>query len=157
MTEQRLEDAEDRLWRAIMHLGALLPSILENDLQRAAGISLSEFGALLQLSRAENGGMRLNELADATDLSPSRITRLIGELEGRGFVRREACSTDARGTNAVITDAGRDAVARAYPAQIERARKLVFDAIPSAEVERLAGAMSAIADRAACPGSISPA
>ncbi len=100
--------------------------------------------------------MRLHELAEATDLSPSRITRLVGELETRGFVRRQACPTDARGTIAVITDAGRAAVERAYPVQVGRAREFVFDAIPAAEVEHLAGAMSAIADRAACPGVIGP-
>jgi DNA-binding MarR family transcriptional regulator len=155
MTTPRLGDAEERLWRAIMHLGARLPSILEGDLQSAAGISLSEFGALANLADAEDGALRLNELADAVDLSPSRITRLVGELEVRGLVLRRACETDARGTLAVITPAGREALERARPIQIERARALVFDAIPHAEVERLAGAMGTIADRAACPGALS--
>ena len=155
MTTPRLGDAEERLWRAIMHLGSRLPSILESDLQRAAGISLSEFGTLANLADADDGAMRLNELADAVDLSPSRITRLVGELEARGLVTREACATDARGTLAVITTAGRAALALARPIQIERARALVFDAIPQAEVERLAGAMGTIADRAACPGALS--
>lgn len=140
-----------------MHLGARLPSILENDLQRAAGVSLSEFGALASLADAKGGAMRLNEIADAVDLSPSRITRLIGELEARGLVERTACPTDARGTLAVITTTGRAALDRARPVQIERARALVFDAIPQAEVERLAGAMGTIADRAACPSTLSPA
>lgn len=151
MTTPRLGETEDRLWRAIMHLGSRLPSILESDLQRAAGISLSEFAALLQLSNAEDGAMRPGELADAIDLSPSRVTRLVGELASRGLVSRDACLTDARGTLAVITPAGRAAVERALPVQVERARELVFDAIPAAEVERLAGAMGSIADRAACP------
>ncbi|MBO9579140.1 MAG: MarR family transcriptional regulator [Microbacteriaceae bacterium] len=155
MTTPRLGDAEERLWRAIMHLGSRLPSILENDLQRAAGISLSEFAALMRLSEAEDGAMRPGELAEAIDLSPSRVTRLVAELEARGFVERNACVADARGTLAVITATGREVLARAVPAQIERARELVFDAIPLAEVERLAGAMGGIADRAACPTALS--
>ncbi len=154
MTTQRLEESEERLWRAIMHLGSLLPSILEADLRRAAGLSLSEFVALRRLAEVEDGAMRPGELADEIDLSPSRVTRLIAEVQNRGFVQREPCLTDARGTLAVISDAGRAVLERAVPIQIERARSLVFDAIPAEEVEHLAGAMGAIADRAACPGDI---
>ena len=48
-------------------------------------------------------------------LSRSGLTRLVDRLERAGLLRREADPTDRRGSYAVLTDDGYDAVRRTWP------------------------------------------
>jgi DNA-binding MarR family transcriptional regulator len=70
------------------------------------GLSVNDFECLLLLSKAEEQSMRRVDLAAELQLSPSGVTRMLDGLEADGFVEKAACSTDARVTYAVITDAG---------------------------------------------------
>jgi len=48
----------------------------------------------------------MHQLADRVLLSRSGVTRLIDRLVSDGSVERDPCVTDARGAEAVLTDAG---------------------------------------------------
>ena len=48
----------------------------------------------------------MSELAAACDMSLSGMTRLAGKLESLGYLDRVRCERDARGLEAVLTDAG---------------------------------------------------
>jgi DNA-binding MarR family transcriptional regulator len=138
---------EDRLWRSLMRLNAALPRLLEDDLVRGAGLSLSEFAVLLVLSEAGAAGRRMNDLALAGGLSPSRVTRVVAELERRGLVEKSPSQEDARGNIAVATAAGRKALRSAYPVQVKRAREILFDHLDPADVAAMGGALSQFLDR----------
>ena len=138
---------EDRLWRSLMRLNAALPRLLEDDLVRGAGLSLSEFAVLLVLSEAGAAGRRMNDLALAGGLSPSRVTRVVAELERRGLVEKSPSPEDARGNIAVATPAGRKALRSAYPVQVKRAREILFDHLDPADVAAMGGALSQFLDR----------
>jgi DNA-binding MarR family transcriptional regulator len=69
----------------------------------------------------------MNELADATQSSRSRLSHAIARLEESGWVRRESCPTDRRGANAVLTDEGFAALAAAAPDHVESVRTHLFD------------------------------
>ena len=141
------DDQEDRLWRSLMRLNAALPRLLEDDLVRGAGLSLSEFAVLLVLSEAGAAGRRMNDLALAGGLSPSRVTRVVAELERRGLVEKSPSQEDARGNIAVATAAGRKALRSAYPVQVKRAREILFDHLDPADVAAMGGALSQFLDR----------
>ncbi len=69
-------------------------------------MTLAEYAALLQLAEAPGRRLRMNQLADGIFLSRSGVTRLIDRLEADGLVERSQCSSDGRGAEAVLTDAG---------------------------------------------------
>ena len=140
-------EQEDRLWRSLMRLNGALPRLLDADLVRGAGLSLSEFAILLVLSEAGAAGRRMSDLARAGRLSPSRATRVVAELEQRGLVEKSKSESDARGNVAVATPAGREAFRSAYPIQVKRAREILFDHLTPAEVSDLAEAMSLLLHR----------
>jgi DNA-binding MarR family transcriptional regulator len=128
---------EDRLWRTLMRLNGALPRLLDDDL-RGTGITLSEFAVLLVLSEAENGELWMSGLASAAGLSPSRTTRVIADLERRGFAQKVRSDVDARSAVAKVTEKGRAAARQAYPVQVDRAREALFDHLDPAEVRAAA-------------------
>ena len=92
---------------------------------------------LLRLARAPGGGMRMQELAAQLIFSRSGATRLVDRMERAGLIRRESCDTDRRGTFAVITAAGQEAAARAYPDLLSAARHHFADFVTDADIEHL--------------------
>lgn len=124
---------EDRLWRTLMRLNGALPRLLDDDL-RGSGLTLSEFAVLLVLSEAKSGELWMSGLASAAGLSPSRTTRVVADLERRGYAEKVKSSVDARSAVARVTQQGRDAVRKAYPIQVDRAREALFDHLDPAQV-----------------------
>ena len=95
--------AEDKLWRAIMRIVTVLPSYLDADLLRGAGLTASEYTVLMSLREAPAvRELRMTDLANAAGLSTSRITRLVDELEKRGIVTKLASPADTQSTRARI-------------------------------------------------------
>jgi DNA-binding MarR family transcriptional regulator len=93
-------------WRTFLRAHALLSRRLDEELRAEQGVSLAEYDALVQLASAPGRRLRMNQLADRVLLSRSGITRLVDRLVADGFVCRSQCSSDARGAEAVLTDAG---------------------------------------------------
>src|SRR6266571_7869555 len=93
-------------WRSFLTAHARITRRLDEELQVAHGLSLAEYDALLQIAHAPGRRVRMNVLANRVLLSRSGITRLVDRLEADGSVERVACSTDARGQEAVLTKAG---------------------------------------------------
>jgi DNA-binding MarR family transcriptional regulator len=137
---------EDRLWRTLMRLNGALPRLLDDDL-RGLGLTLSEFAVLLVLSEAEGGKLRMGDLATASGLSPSRTTRVISELERRGFADKVKSDLDARSAVARVTPQGRSTVKKAYPIQVDRARRVLFDQLDPAQVRAAAEMLEPVLSR----------
>ena len=97
-----LSPAEEALWRAIMRIVKVLPRCLDSDLIHGAGVSASDYTTIMHLSEAPNRELRMSDLAGATGLSASRMTRLVDDLQSRSLVTKMASSTDARGNVAEI-------------------------------------------------------
>ena len=82
-------------------------------LDREHRISAREFDVLINLGNARDGRLRMTELANAAMLSSGGLTRLVGRLEERGFVRRDQDSVDARAFHAKLAGPGRALLAEA--------------------------------------------
>ena len=93
-------------WRAFLGAHARLFRRLDDELRARHDLSLPEYEALLQLAQAPGRRLRMSRLADRVLLSRSGVTRLIDRLEADGSVARTQCAHDARGAEAVLTDAG---------------------------------------------------
>ena len=79
---------------------------LDDDLRSAHDLSLQEYGVLLLLAEAPDRRLRMSRLADDLALSRSGVTRVVDRLVRDDLVERVSCTTDARGSEAQLTEHG---------------------------------------------------
>ena len=147
MSEPRwLNEEEMRLFRAFLAASSGITSRLDTLLKTSSGITLDDYEVLVHLSESPDHRARMSDLSDRLLHSRSRLTQRIDRLVGRGLVERQKCDTDARGTWAVLTPEGFEALRNAAPQHVEHVREhllahLSEDEIPTAVeiLERLAG------------------
>ena len=131
-----LTRSELSAWRGFLRAHATVVRALESDLHLEHDLPLASYDVLVQLSEAPDRRLRMTELADRVLLSRSGLTRLADRLEREGLVTREPCPSDARGTLAVLTDAGLDRLRRAWPTHL-RGVQHVLARLSAEEVEQL--------------------
>jgi DNA-binding MarR family transcriptional regulator len=102
------------------------------------GLTVNDYGTLLLLSRAGDEGMRRIDLANALNLSPSGITRLLDRLEDQGLVGKGECKSDARVSYAILTDAGLDRLREAAPGHIDDIERRLSSVLSEDEMKTLA-------------------
>lgn len=141
-----LTDDEQRVWRAYLHATRLLDDHLDRQLQRDAGMPHIYYGLLVQLSQAPHRRMRMTELAIDAKITRSRLSHAVARLEKNGWVRREDCSSDKRGQNAVLTDEGYEVLREAAPEHVEAVRQAMFDRLTPEQVEQLGEIMRIMAE-----------
>jgi DNA-binding MarR family transcriptional regulator len=138
VTEVRwLDAAEQRAWRAYLDATRLLIQVLGRQLEADAGISLTDYELLVQLSEAPGQRLRMRDLADATLSTRSGVTRAVTRLERAGWVRRTECEEDRRGMYAELTPSGLAKLAASAPGHVAAVRAHVFGQMTAAELEQL--------------------
>ena len=147
MAETRwLSEDEQCTWRAFLAAMRLLTDELDRELQRDANMPHTYYEILVALSEAPHRRLRMNQLADLCQSSRSRLSHAVSRLEEAGWVRREACPTDKRGAEAVMTDAGFAAIEAAAPGHVEAVRRHLFDVLTVEQVRQLGEISAAIRD-----------
>src|SRR4029077_8308303 len=144
-TVRPLSPDEEALWRAIMRITKALPRHLDTDLIRGAGLTASEYITLMGLSEAPKRELRMSELANAAGLSASRTTRLVDDLQSRGFVTKVASSSDARGHVARLTPRVMAKLKSAWTVHLASVRVRFFNQLDAVAVGPVAAALSALA------------
>jgi DNA-binding MarR family transcriptional regulator len=133
-------------WRSFLHAHARVTRRLDEELQAAHGLSLAEYDALLQIAHAPGRRVRMNVLAERVILSRSGITRLVDRLEAAGSVERMACTTDARGQEAVLTPLGLERLRSAATTHLDGVRRYFLGRLDEAELAGLEASMGRVAD-----------
>ncbi|HUI02686.1 MAG TPA: MarR family transcriptional regulator [Acidimicrobiales bacterium] len=139
-----LDDVEMRAWRSLLRAHSRLLARLDAELQNSQGMSVTDYGVLVQLSEHEGGRMRMSELAGQLLLSPSGLTRRLDGLVSAGLVERRRCPTDRRGAFAVLTPAGRARLAAAAPDHVEQVRRHFVSRLSRKQLELLGDALDAV-------------
>ncbi|MDQ0381961.1 MarR family winged helix-turn-helix transcriptional regulator [Amycolatopsis thermophila] len=148
MSEPRwLSDDEQRVWRAFTAAVTMLRGHVESQLQREAGMPQTYYEVLVVLSEAPGRTLRMSELAEKCHSSRSRLSHAVARLEANGWVRRDTCGTDKRGSFARLTDRGFAALEAAAPGHVEAVREALFDALTPDQVEALGEIADAIRNR----------
>jgi DNA-binding MarR family transcriptional regulator len=137
-------EARAQGWRTLAALHARIEDLLERDLQRGHGLSVSEFGVLDVLSRQDGYCLRMNQLATAVVMSRSATTRLVARLEERGLLRRCMSPEDRRGIFTEVTDEGLDALKRARPTHDEALTEALREARDLPELAPLVGVLGTL-------------
>ena len=132
-----LDEDEQHTWRALLAMVEALQSGLDAQLQADAGMPHAYYELLVRLSEAPDRSLRMSRLAEVAGSSRSRLSHAVGQLEQRGWVRRESLATDRRGQLAVLTDDGFTALEQAAPGHVEAVRRLLLDRLTAAQVRQL--------------------
>jgi DNA-binding MarR family transcriptional regulator len=143
-----LDEREMRAWQAFLIAGALVGRRVEQQLKDEAGLSHLQYEVLVRLSAAEDGELRMSELADSVLSSKSGLTYQIGQLEKSGLVRRRNCRFDVRGVYACLTEAGRAMLAEIAPGHVATVREYLIDVLDGEQLDRLAVALEKVAAQA---------
>lgn len=137
MTTRTMDERETAAWVRLAALIELLPSALDSQLRRDAGLSHFEFGVLRALVGSPEGYLRMSALAARTSATLPRLSHVIARLEKSGLVERRACPEDGRASNAVLTDAGLQAFRIAEPGHVATVRRLVLDVLSSEQLDEV--------------------
>ena len=145
MTKARwLDDTQQQAWRSLLVLvNRGLPE-LERSLKRH-DLLVVHYSILVALSDAPDDTMRLSDLADAANLSQSRLTHRLRVLTERGDVSIQPDPADGRGKRATLTKDGRALLEAVAPIHVEDVQRIFFDHLNPTETAHLAHALSTIA------------
>ena len=125
MTGAWLSDDEQRAWRTYLRMSSLLPAALNRELQQECGLTLPEYGVLVQLSETPEQRLRPFQICEALNWEQSRLSHQLTRMERRGLVARRECEADGRGAVIELTAAGADAIGAAAPRHVAAVRRLV--------------------------------
>ncbi|MDJ0770807.1 MAG: MarR family transcriptional regulator [Ilumatobacter sp.] len=149
-----LDDTEMAGWRAFIETQVDLMGALEADLA-THDLTLGDYQVLVYLSEVDGHALRMCDLADMLQLSPSGLTRRLDGLVRASWVERRGSEADRRVMMAVLTDAGRRHLVEAAPTHVDSVRRHIFDHLDRADVEALASIFgkirAALDDRASTP------
>jgi DNA-binding MarR family transcriptional regulator len=154
MSKTRWLDAEQQwAWRSFLDGTARLQERIEIDL-RQHGLSSAEYQILVELSEAPGRRMRMAELANRARQSRSRLTHTVARMEAAGLVTRQACTSDGRGVEAVLTEEGWELIVRAAPDHVAGVLEAFVDQVSREDFLAMGRAFAAVASacRARVPG-----
>jgi len=137
-TEAAVRGVELQAWSNFLRAHAAIRRELDRALTTEHGLTISDFEVLYRLSKAPDKMLRRVDLAQNVLLTPSGITRLLDGLESCGFVKKEACQTDARVVYAKLTDKGQKRLDAASKSHLASVRDLFRDRFSEDELETLA-------------------
>jgi DNA-binding MarR family transcriptional regulator len=142
------QDPRIEPWRAFLQAHARVTRRLDEELRAEHDLSLAEYDALLSIAEAPDRRIRMRQLADRVILSKSGVTRLIDRLVFDGLVQRDACLSDARGAEAVLTTAGLDRLRRASRTHLRGIDEHFIAIVDDADLKVIQRSMRAVAERA---------
>jgi DNA-binding MarR family transcriptional regulator len=134
-----LAPARAEAFLGLVRAGEDLDRKLDAELQARHGISMREFEVLLFLAVfSPDGCLAMSQLIERAPLSQSRMSRLVAELHGRGFVERSAAGADGRVVEVSITPEGLELFKAAQETQLAGLERHLFSRISEGEMRRLA-------------------
>lgn len=148
-TLRRLPAKKRAAWLGFLRAHAAVVKGLDADLIANFGIPLSAFQVLFGVAESAEGYLRMSDLAQQARLSPSRVSRVVSELERRGLLERRSCESDTRVVYAFITDAGRALAEKLERLHFEGIERRFFSVLSSEQVEELAELWPRVLDASA--------
>ena len=134
MATKWLNPREMKAWRSYIIASRRLLDALDLDLS-GHDLSMADYEVLALLSEAPDRRMRMTELADLAMVSKSRLSHRMKVMEKIGWVKRQACDSDKRGSWAVMTDKGWKAIVKAAPDHVASVRNRLIDHLTAKDQE----------------------
>jgi DNA-binding MarR family transcriptional regulator len=141
-------------WRALLTAHAAVVGRIERELARAGGelVPLTWYDVLIELHEAPGQRLRQRDLSRSIVLTRSGISRLVDRLQAADLVRRQPNPDDRRGDLIVLTDSGRAALRRTWPAYARGIAEHFARHVRPEEVSVLAAALERVRAASASAG-----
>ena len=139
-----MDPMELSVWSGLLSTYATVTRTLDRRLRAEHGMPFRVYDLLATLDMKRDGRLRMSTLAEHLVLSPSRLTRVVSELEDRGWLQRGADPDDARATQVALTRDGLAALRSARRTHHAVVRELFLDRLPDRDL----GALARIWERA---------
>jgi MarR family transcriptional regulator for hemolysin len=117
----------------ISDVGRLLRTYADQK-ARLQGMTRAQWAVLLRLERRE--GLKQSDLAEALDIQPITLTRLVDRLCDNGMIERRADPADRRAKRLYLTPAARPLIERIVD-RVEELSETVLDGIAPAEIDAM--------------------
>lgn len=149
-------------WLAVVRAYNLCDAVMSSRLA-AQGVKVVEHEVLAHLGR--HPGLMQQALAERVFFAKSHLSGLLGQLEERGLVQRDADPADARVKRLSLTASGQALAARTHAVQ-QAVVEAMTSGYPLADLQRIESTMLDVcgrlealltADRTAAPSSVTPA
>ncbi|MHB8827319.1 MAG: MarR family winged helix-turn-helix transcriptional regulator [Acidimicrobiales bacterium] len=132
-------DEKVELFGLLLETNARLARTLGLELEAQCDLPLAWFEVLLQLRRASDSRLKMNQIADAIVHSTGGTTRLIDRLVEAGLVVRESCPSDRRAIYVAMTNAGDAKLDEALGVHLSYLDKNLAGRLSTTERSTLAG------------------
>ncbi|WP_425259195.1 MarR family winged helix-turn-helix transcriptional regulator [Rubrivivax sp. RP6-9] len=139
----RINDDAVRSWLAVVRAYHQCSELMARRLS-TVGVRTAEHEILANLRREP--GLSQQALARRCFTAKSHVSNLIGDMESRGWVKRESDPADGRVKRLVLTPAGTHIAERAAAVQAEVVA-LMTDGVPRDELELVRAAMVEVSRR----------
>ncbi len=134
-----------KVWTRLIRAHSKALSGVEAQLKKARLPPLSWYDILLELERADTGGLRPYELQNKLLLPQYALSRLIERLASKGFVERASCNDDGRGQLLKITAKGRKIKEQMWVVYGPAIEQHIDQKLPEAELKTLSDLLEKIA------------
>jgi DNA-binding MarR family transcriptional regulator len=141
-----LPPAREAAWIGLLQAHSELTRRVDAELSSAHGLSMSAYEVLSRLAHAEDGHLRMSQLAERCQLSLSRVSRVIDALETRTLAERQHCPGDSRVVYAAITPGGRALVSEAQETFFNVIEERFLGRLSCDEIEQLGSLLGRLLD-----------
>jgi DNA-binding MarR family transcriptional regulator len=140
MDEKRtpLTAAHVSAWARVVRVSERVLQAVEEELKTAALPPLSWYDLLLELRRAEPGGLRPYQLQSAMLIPQYNVSRLIDRITKGGYAERRSCDADGRGQIIRITPDGKALQRKMWPIYRSVLEREFASKLAESDAERLA-------------------
>jgi DNA-binding MarR family transcriptional regulator len=128
--EPWLSATELQAWRAFMRVQMRMNYEMNRQLQSDSDLSFADYHVLNALTEAPGGRLQVSDLAALIGWERSRASHQLRRLCERRLAERVPSEDDGRATDAILTNAGREAIEAAAPGHVALIRRLFFDPLP---------------------------
>jgi DNA-binding MarR family transcriptional regulator len=140
MSEKRTRLTEPHVsaWARVVRVSERVLQAVEEELKTAALPPLSWYDLLLELRRAEPGGLRPYQLQSAMLIPQYNMSRLIDRITKAGYAERCSCDADGRGQIIRITPRGKALQRKMWPIYRSALEREFASKLAEGDAERVA-------------------
>lgn len=156
-----LDDKEQALWRIIREFLWQFPSAMDRQLSVDSSMQTGEYSVLAVLSEGPATSLRPADIADNLRWDRSRLSHLLRRMEAKGMITRCSDSTDRRGQQIELTEAGWKTIREAAPSHVTFIREKLFDSLDQHEraaletaLPKILGALETCESDPSCKASV---
>ena len=148
MATRPLDDQRLTTVGLLFEASAGLRRLFGRQLEQERALPSQSMDVLIRLARTPGDRLRMSDLAAQASLTPSGLTRAIDRLQQQGLVTRQTCPEDRRGAFAVLTEQGRELMARVIPEHLAHIDAILDELFSPDEEDQLASSLRRLRDYA---------